>query len=60
MSKCKFLFHRAIFIQNNISEELKYMTKNKFKKNIKEYIRSNYEPKTIPKLLDERKLYLTK
>ena len=56
MSICKnSFFHRGIFIYNNISEELKYMTKNKFKKNIKEYIRSNYEPKTVPKLLDERK-----
>ena len=52
-AKCKnTFFHRTIYIYNNIGEDIKNMTKTQFKKYLKDYIRANIEPKSIPKIPD--------
>ena len=51
--KCKnSFFHRTLYIYNDIAEHMKILTPKKFKNSLKNYIRTNYEPRNIPRIPD--------
>ena len=49
--KCKnTFFHRGVYIYNQLPENIRNLSKINLKKILKEFIRTNFEPKSIPRI----------